>query len=348
MPSESPSPPEQHRQEGPRPVDFNMYRMYRSAIAEGIIYSLILSASTGVVAFYFSIVFGSLGVISGLAKIRPFLETTLYAGLWALTARPSLALAGCVVRRRYKAYSVSLPDLNPYEAENMPVRWWFELFCFLANCNHYILPDPELYFRWVLYSLGAVGEEPSSLKLGTIVPQEREQLRVFVRRYREVSEESSKRWAEGYSGLWLPPMPISLYLIEAVHYLCAQVALSRRAQARLDAAKHSGRATILQGIANGRPAAKEKEEDIENDAPPSVSGVDRLYADCCFFFKLYALCLAYPLLRTVGDMLAAFGPLLGVPSSFEEWYDLYVQPGAETGSNAGFSDNSLQDCSPQA
>ncbi|KAF6796938.1 ankyrin and het domain protein [Colletotrichum sojae] len=282
----------------PRAVSPIAFGVYRSPLADSIIYILALYSMTIVVILYLQILVGPAKAVLGLG-IRPSLHAILDAGLWALTARPSLALAGWVVRRRIPAYATPLTSCTVYEVQDMPKRWFFELLCSLANRNHYIIPDPELCSRWVLYSLGVVGREPSSWQLGTVLPQEHEQLRVFARKFREFGDRYGERWSEGYSGPRLPPIPIGLHLIEATHYLCAEEIL-RHAQPR--------------------PGAEKQDNAIES----------------------------YPFLRFVGDIVPAFEPLPERYFSFEEWYDLYVHPVAETGRDAKLRDNSPQECLPSA
>ncbi|KAF6815767.1 ankyrin and het domain protein [Colletotrichum plurivorum] len=119
MPHKNPSPASQNGQKRPRAVIPNIFGVYRSLLADSIIYVLVLYAMTTVVILYLQILVGPAKAILGLG-IRPSLEEALDAGLWALTARPSLVLADWVVRRRIPAHTTRLTGCTVYEVQDMP------------------------------------------------------------------------------------------------------------------------------------------------------------------------------------------------------------------------------------
>lgn len=99
-------------------------------------------------------------------------QKALFVYLWACLARPSLLLAGWIVRKRLRAYMV------PEEAYS-PIRSFFEIFCSLANYHHLFVPDPMFYLRKGLCLLGICSVATPTL-LGTISAEEHLELWIFA------------------------------------------------------------------------------------------------------------------------------------------------------------------------
>lgn len=291
-------------------------RFVRSMIAEWIIYALVVQSMTAIATFYFLLpislveqalhghgyladyflIFAPLNLGFRLSTFT-FPHRVLIVALWTLTARPSLALAGWVVRKRIPAYTVCIEDYPP-------IRWWFEFFCYFANRNHYIIPDPKYYFYQVLYLSGIISKK-GSLRLGTVSPEEHKQLRIFIHKFYAVTNQYYNGQSDGYSGPWMPPFPLKYG--ELAHYLCAHEVLSQ---------------VPVQPTNTGEGVGER--EGMEKNIFPWAS--EGLFSDFYLFLFMYGMSLAYWILRIVGEAWAAWGPCFGIPSSFEEWYNIYVLP----------------------
>ncbi|KAH0436676.1 hypothetical protein CcaCcLH18_04233 [Colletotrichum camelliae] len=135
----------------------------RSIVAEWIVYALVYSSMGAIVTFFlllpiefthtlkngdyerarffrFPVLFFCLPTDNFRVEAFPLGTWTLLVGLWTLTVRPSLALAGWIVKKRLPAYT--LP-----EEKYPPIRWGFEYICCVANQHHLFVPDPEFYAR---------------------------------------------------------------------------------------------------------------------------------------------------------------------------------------------------------
>ncbi|KAL3301747.1 hypothetical protein RB213_003426 [Colletotrichum asianum] len=162
------------------------FRFSRSIFAEYLVYALLFYATTAVVTLFVFLPIDYLGVLlrgefsriklvnfQNYAFVLPYnnfrftafpLRSRIFlVALWALTARPALALAGCIVQQQLPAYTYP-PERYP------PIRWLFETVCSVANRHHVAIPDVELYARQILLALGAQ-IRTGSYQLGTISPR---------------------------------------------------------------------------------------------------------------------------------------------------------------------------------
>lgn len=234
MPPEECPPPSRWRRG--KQILSSVLRFSLSAVAEYLVYVLLFYSTTSLVTFF---VFLPLDYLLGLwqgeasrgylvdfhyyAFCVPFnfrLSTfalparILLITVWATTARPALAVAGCIIQKRLPAYTY------PSE-EYPPIRWLFEIICSFANRYHKLVPDIELYTRRILRMLGA-RIAPASYDLGTISPRDHDELRAFARMYQEVDAQFSERSSQEPNVYWLPSK-----IADEAHYACALVVLQQ-------------------------------------------------------------------------------------------------------------------------
>ncbi|KAF4873417.1 hypothetical protein CGCSCA1_v007308 [Colletotrichum siamense] len=142
----------------------------------------------------------------------PLGTKVLLVGLWTLTVRPSLALAGWIVNKRLPAYTL------PAE-KYPPIRWSFEYLCCVANQHHLLVPDPEFYVRQAI-RLISKRVSSDSYQLGSMSLDEHDQLRTFSHIYWTVMDQY---WEEGW-----PKLPIPAFKYgEVAHLICAERILSQ-------------------------------------------------------------------------------------------------------------------------
>ncbi|KAI8278869.1 hypothetical protein K4K60_005914, partial [Colletotrichum sp. SAR11_57] len=176
----------------------------RSIFAEWVVYALVYSSMGAIVTFFmllpidfthalmnggyeqprlirFHVIFFYFP--TGYFKLEAFsLGTwTLLIGLWLFTVRPSLALAGWIVKKRFPAYTL------PAE-KYPPIRWGFEYLCCVANEHHLFIPDPEFYARRAIRLISS-RVSSDSYQLGSISPEEYDELRIFAHTYLTVMEQ---------------------------------------------------------------------------------------------------------------------------------------------------------------
>ncbi|KAF4870163.1 hypothetical protein CGCSCA1_v010671 [Colletotrichum siamense] len=299
-----------------------------SVFAEWLVYALLFYATTAVVTL---VVFLPIDCVIGLSRedfssghfvdfqhsafLIPFnnfmfsavsLSTrVLLIALWTITARPALALAGCIVRKRLPAYT------HPSE-QYPPIRWLFEIICSFANRHHKLVPDIELYARQILRMLGA--RVPSgSHQLGTITPGEHDELRTFARMYYEVVTQFSERRSKEPELSCLP-----FKLVEEAHYICALEVL--RQEPVPSAGCSNKHTSFLCGTAQ---FASPK------DTATTRTCLDWRYvrSEAKMFSVVYVAIILYWALRLSGDCCAFLLPRAldgnGV-SSAEEWYGRHI------------------------
>lgn len=207
-------------------------RFGRSLIAEWIVYALVYHSIGAIVTFFlfvpvdligalvsnnyehgrflrFHVFFFSFPTGNYTWEAFPLGTWILLAGLWTLTVRPSLALAGWVVNKRLPAYTL------PAE-KYPPIRWSFEYLCCVANHHHVFIPDPEFYARKAMRLINT-RVSSDSYQLGTITPDEHDELRTFSHIYNTVMTQYLSK------GLPIPTVNTG----EGVHSLCADRILSQ-------------------------------------------------------------------------------------------------------------------------
>ncbi|KAF3803091.1 hypothetical protein GCG54_00011757 [Colletotrichum gloeosporioides] len=193
----------------------------RSLFAEWIVYILVYHSISAIVTFFLFLPLDlTCAVVSGdwdrgyFIRLHIFLfvfptgnfaleafplgTRILLTGLWILSVRPSLALAGWIVNKRLPAYT--LPSEN-----YPPIRWGFEYICCVVNQHHLLVPDLEFYARQAIRFIG-IRVSSDSYQLGTISEDELDELRDFSNIFHTVMEQYSakgtscvKEWYENYA-----------------------------------------------------------------------------------------------------------------------------------------------------
>ncbi|KAF4920069.1 hypothetical protein CGCVW01_v007244 [Colletotrichum viniferum] len=307
-------------------------RFCRSVFAEWLVYALLFYATTAAVTF---VVFLPIDCVIGLSRgdfssghfvdfqhsafLIPFnnfmfstvpLSTrVLLVALWTITARPALALAGCIVRKQLPAYT--------YPSEQYPpIRWLFEIICSFANRHHKLVPDIELYARQILRRLGA--RVPSgSHQLGTITSREHDELRTFARMYYEVVTQFSERRSKEPELSCLP-----FKLVEEAHYVCALEVLRQEPVPSVGCSDK--RTPFLCGTAQFAS--------LKNTATTCQCPYwEHVRSEAKIFSIVYIAIIFYWIFRLSGDCCAFLLPHTldgnGVSSALE-WYGRHIAPTA--------------------
>ncbi|KAK2768056.1 hypothetical protein CKAH01_04624 [Colletotrichum kahawae] len=308
-------------------ISRSLLRFSRSIIAEYFVYALLFYSTTAVVTFFVFLPIDCLdSLLRGESSRSNLIDFQSYAfllplnnftfttfslptriflvAIWALTARPALALAGYIVQQQLPAYAYP-PERYP------PTRWLFETICSFANRHHVAIPDVELYTRRVLRTLGA-RLKAGSYKLGTISPREHGKLRRFERMYGEVIQSFSERSKE-------PELPelsfLPLKFVEVAHYKCADEVLQQRPVSSVGYSDNY--------IPSSYGAA-------QSVSLPGTTWIyldwEQVRSDAKKFTFVYVMIVFYWLLRDFGGFLLP-SPLLGrVVSSAQEWYNRHIAP----------------------
>ncbi|KAF6812224.1 hypothetical protein CMUS01_13104 [Colletotrichum musicola] len=84
------------------------------------------------------------------------------------------------------------PGVHATRGDVPPIRWFFEIFCSLANHHHLFVPDAELYLRKGLRQLGICRTAVPTL-LGTVSAEEHLEIWIYALKYIIAQERLTRR-----------------------------------------------------------------------------------------------------------------------------------------------------------